>query len=862
MKKSAMIMKPNMLALAVSALVFTGFSHTLVYAQENLAGPEEEQVVVGSRVLGRSAEDLPVPVDVLDASALNKTGQLEVGRMLQMAAPSFNFSSSSISDGTDALRPATLRGLGPDQTLVLINGKRRHQASLIHINTSVGRGTAGTDLNAIPAASIERIEILRDGAAAQYGSDAIAGIINIVLKESPEAGVLQASYGEYSEGDGETVNLDFNKGFELGDRGFFNITANYRDRDFTNRAAPQGGCLYGGCVDTDNNGYLEPAPGNEDLEVNGPPRNGFRIGDAESTQVAVVLNSALELDEGELYGFITYSRRENESGAFYRNPTGSNGVDNALLSDGLNPASTDGFLPKIYSEIDDISYNVGYSTEFSDDSTFDVSYTNGTNKIDYTTRDSANYSFANFLQFGRGLSDADIRAQIPREADAYGLRLGLETINATFTKSYDRLNMAYGAELRTDTYEIVAGEPYSYFDYDTDPESGESLYEQDAGGSIQGFNGISPESTTEEERDVVSFYVDAEYQATDAWLVSGAVRYDEYDGFGDTTNFKLATVFEVTDSFRIRGSASTGFRAPSMQQLYFNNISTQIRNDGAVTVGTFRNDSDVVRALGVPELKEEESQNYSVGFVYSADQLSVTVDFYSIEITDRIAISNQLDADDDPGTGLLENALLANNVEAAQFFLNGADTETTGVDVVASYSGINLAGGDLSLSAAANFTETEVTDIFVPEEGAISGVDPSVVFSDQDISIIEEWQPKDRIILSSDYALGNLDVNLSFQRFGEYTVLDSTSQTYSEEWLTDLRVAYSFDNGISFYFSGNNIFDVTPDETTNTSSRGGLFESSPGAEDLASDTVFRYSRRSAPFGFNGAFYSAGVSYSF
>ena len=845
------------------ALFILGIAPTS-FAQESTGEIVEEEIfVVGSRLPGRSSDELPVPIDTLDSETLQNTGQTEVGRMLQQTAPSFNFSSSSISDGTDALRPATLRGLGPDQTLVLINGKRRHQAALIHINTSVGRGTAGTDLNAIPAAAIKNIQVLRDGAAAQYGSDAIAGIININLKNANDGGNLQASYGEYSEGDGETINIDFNEGFDLAGSGFVNLSLNYRDRGRTNRADPQGGCLYGGCVDTDNNGFLEPAPGNEDLEVNGPGRNGFRIGDADSEQFAGVINAAYELGSGELFGFITYSNRENESGAFYRNPTGSNGVDNALLRDGLNPADTDGFLPIIASEIEDLSINIGYSIEFGNSGKLDFSYTRGENTIDYTTRNSANYSFANLLQFGEGLSDDEIRDQIPRDAFAYGLELGLETFNIDYVQPFGDFTLAAGAELRQDDYTITPGEEYSYLDYDTDPDTGLALFAQNAGGSIQGFNGISPESATDESRDVFSLYLDGDYQVLEPWLISAALRYDDYDGFGNTVNYKLASSLKITDGFKLRGSASTGFRAPSMQQLFFNNISTQIRDGVASTVGTFRNDAQIVRDLGVPTLKEEESLNLSIGFVAQLlDDWNLTVDYYSIDIDDRIVISNQLDADDDPGDGFLTAALNSNAIDSAQFFLNGADTETRGVDIVSTYSSIELGAGSLDITLAANFTETEVVDVFVPEDGALSTLPADVVFSAQDISIIEEWQPQDRVSLSGLYRLNSLTVNLAFNRFGEYTVLDSTEQTYGAEILTDLNIRYAITDSFSVYFAGNNIFDVTPDEATNTGSRGGDFESEPGAQDLASDSVFRFSRRSAPFGFNGAFYSAGVRYNF
>jgi iron complex outermembrane receptor protein len=835
---------------ALSAAVFVGGASNVVIAQERSI---EEVVVLGSRVAGRTATDLPVPVDTLTAESLANTGQTEVGRMLQSLAPSFNFSSSSISDGTDALRPATLRGLGPDQTLVLINGKRRHQASLIHINNSVGRGTAGTDMNAIPAAAIQRIEVLRDGAAAQYGSDAIAGVINIVLKEDSEAGSISGSVGEYSDGDGYTENINLNKGFALGDSGFINVTANYRDRGRTSRANPQGVCLYGGCVDTDGNGFLEPALGNEVREVSGPGRDPFRIGDAASEQFAIAINTALELGAGELYGFVTYSGREGASGAFYRNPSSGG----AALDDGEN-VIPDGFLPIINSEIDDFSINIGYREEFDNGATLDISYTNGGNDIDYSTSNTVNYSFVNELNFGRGLSDADIRAQIPRSAFAYGLELNLETINLDYTQSFGDLYVAFGAELRTDEYIITPGEPYSFTDFDS--VDGVALYAQNGSGGTQGFGGIGPASAADEERDVISFYLDSEYQLTDDLLVSAAVRYDDYDGFGDTTNFKLAGNLRVTDTVRLRAAASTGFRAPSMQQLFFSNISTQFIGGVQIETGTFRNDSEVAQAIGIPTLKEEESDNFSIGAIIDlADNWNLTIDLYSIDIDDRIVLSNNL------GSGLspaLDAALLATGSGGGQFFLNAIDTETDGVDIVSTYSDIEVGGGLLDLTFAANFTDTDIADIFSDSSPALTAIAPEDIFGGFQPSVIETWQPEERISLIGRYVLDDWSFNLALQHYGEYTTVDTGSQTYGSELLTDLRIAYDFGNGVTANISGVNIFDVTPDEVTNSGSRGGNFESAPGLEDLASPTVFRYSRRSAPFGFNGAYWSAGVNYSF
>ena len=812
----------------------------------------EEIVTLGTRQAGRVSADLAVAVDTLSADDMAATGQTEVGRMLQALAPSFNFSSSSISDGTDALRPATLRGLGPDQTLVLINGKRRHQAALIHINNSVGRGTAGTDMNAIPAAAIKRIEVLRDGAAAQYGSDAIAGVINIQLKDDTEGGSLGLSIGEYTEGDGQTTNVDFYKGFSLGSEGFMGITVNYRDRESTTRANPQGVCLYGGCVDTDGNGFVEPAPGNESREVNSPSRNPFRIGDADSEQVAIVVNAGLPLGDGELYSFITYSGRDGQSGAFNRNPAGSG----AALDDGENVV-VDGFLPHINSETNDSSYTFGYRTEFDDGATLDLSYSNGRNTIDYTTSNTVNYSFVNELNFGVGLSDAEIRAQIPRSAYAYGIEMSLETINLDYTTSFGDTFVAIGAELREDTYMITPGDEYSYTDYDS--VIGVGIYPQNASGGTQGFGGIGPSNVADEKRDVISFYGDVEYQATDNLLVNGAIRYDDYDGFGDTTNFKLAGNLRVTDNFRLRASASTGFRAPSMQQLYFSSVSTQFLGGQQIETGTFRNDSSVAQAIGVPDLKEEESVSFGIGAVVDiTENWDLQVDYYNITIDDRVVLSSNL------GPGLspaLDAALLASGSGGGQFFLNAIDTDTTGIDIVSTLSDIGLLGGYMSITFAANFTETDISRIF-SSSSTIGALPPDTIFGGFQPSVIETWQPEDRVSITSNWVKDAWSASVAIQRYGEYTTVDSGSQTYGAEVLMDLRGSYQLNDNLSVYVSGNNIFDTTPDEVTNSGSRGGNFESAPGAMDMASPTVFKYSRRSAPFGFNGAYWSIGAKYDF
>jgi iron complex outermembrane receptor protein len=405
---------------------------------------------------------------------------------------------------------------------------------------------------------------------------------------------------------------------------------------------------------------------------------------------------------------------------------------------------------------------------------------------------------------------------------------------------------------------VTAGDEYSYTDYDTD-DMGMGLYLQNAGGGAQGFPGIGPSSEADETREVISFYTDVEWQATDRLLLNGAVRYDDYEGFGDTTNFKLAGTLRITDSFRLLAAASTGFRAPSMQQLYFSNISTQFIGGQQIETGTFRNDSLLAQAIGIPELKEEESTNFSMGLVIDiSDRWNLAIDYYSIDIDDRIVISNNL------GPGLspvLDAALIATGSGGGQFFLNAIDTETSGVDIVSTFGDIRMLGGDATVTLAANFTDTEITDIFSNSPG-LGTIAPEDIFGGFQPSVIETWQPESRAILSGNWAGERLNVNLALQYYGEYTTVDEGSQTYGAETLTDLRVAYDFGDHLTAYVTGVNVFDVTPDEVTNSTSRGGLFESSPGAMDMASQTVFRYSRRSAPFGFNGAYWGVGLDYRF
>ncbi|MYF47566.1 MAG: TonB-dependent receptor, partial [Candidatus Dadabacteria bacterium] len=800
----------------LTALLFAALLSPLAQSYEL-----EKLVVLGSRFEERSVSDSPVPVDVITEEEIVATGQTEVGRVIQELIPSFNFSSSTISDGTDALRPATLRGLGPDQVLVLVNGKRRHKSALVHVNTSVGRGTAGVDMNTIPVSAIKRIEVLRDGSSAQYGSDAISGVINIVLKDGYD-GKVTASVGQLYEGDGETLVASINKGFSLGGESVVNATLEVRDRGRSNRAGVMGDIQYPGSECLDGNGNTAPCgslSGPRTLSassVNDPERvfdrNRFRIGDADSTHVSFVLNMKGPVDfmDGEIYSFLDLSTRENESGGFYRRA-------NALSQNPEGSDYPDGFLPLINTQVNDYAFGAGFEGDLTDSVKMDASYVVGGNTFSFEITDSHNASWVRCHtgEAEQCLSDVDYTGSIPLSADAGELKLFQHTVNLDFTTPFTFGNFAWGGEYRREEYEIAAGERYSYEDYDGPAGRGV--------GGIQVFPGFKPSNEVSETRDAFSAYADAEFDVGEMLLLSPAVRYENYSDFGNTFNGKLSARAALSDSFSLRGSASTGFRAPSMQQIYFNNISTQFNaNDQGVLVpsqtGTFRNDGDVAEALGVPELKEETSRNFSAGFVLNPfPALTITTDFYYILIDDRVILSGRI-GDDDVAvvSQSIKDRLVSAGAEEAQFFMNAADTTTKGVDIVASFDHSFADNSTLKIVFAGTVSETEITDVNLPLDL------PEELFTPQDQSILEEWQPKDRFSLSGSYSRGFASLLVAVHRYGEYTVLDGGErQTYGAKYLTDANLSLDLGKVGTFKIGANNLFDVKPDKNKIGQSRSG-----------------------------------------
>lgn len=836
-------------SIAINTISLASFS---AYAQDDVSAEDVEQIsVLGSRRLGRSVEDSPVPIDIIDSDTLSASGLTETNMVLSTLLPSFNFPQPSITDGTDHVRPAQLRGLAPDHTLVLVNGKRRHSSALINLNGSVGRGSSAVDLNAIPVNAIERIEVLRDGAAAQYGSDAIAGVINIVLKKDAQGGAFSATYGanvtqmagvpdlkdvsigddgnlDFTEGadrkvtDGQTLTLRGNMGFELGEDGFVNISAEYRDRAASNRADYDQRENYARLED----GSLDP----RELTWN---RYDHNFGNGTVEDLSVFVNAGYYLsDEAEWYAFGSYGTREGEGGGFFRRAQDSRNV----LS--IYP---DGFLPVITSDIQDFSLASGFKG-YVGEWNYDVSAVYGRDEFEFGVTNSLNTSYGpeSQTEFDAGTLTYDqlvINADVSRVLDVDFLASGL--------------NFAMGAEYRREGYQITAGELASYDQgtygpggIETDPIDGPF----GAAGS-QVFPGFTPESAGDNSRHNVSFYVDVEADITDNWNMTVAGRYEDYSDFGSTFNGKIANRFSVTDEFAIRASASTGFRAPSLQQQYFTSIATVFVDGEPTETGTFAPSSDVAQTLGSPGLDAENSVSVAGGFTWTpVSEFSLSVDFYRITIDDRIVLSNNLSGE------AVEALLAGTGATQARFFLNAIDTTTKGVDVVATYQLETDDYGSVLFNAGFNKNDNEVTDIIDPPAVLQdAGIDQSNLFSGVELRRFEKSSPDSKVNLSAVWKFADFNTTLRTTRYGETHDPSSTESQYEiipAAWITDIDVAYQATDNITVSLGANNVFDIYPKATRDNVESVSTYS-----------RLFPYSGFS-PFGFTGRYVYGKVSYRF
>ena len=827
--KHALRLRPLSAAVITAA---TALSAVPAYAEEDQV--DEEIVSIGSRVQGRTATEAAAPIDVIGGPELSKNGFTELGQSLQVSAPSFNFSRTQVSDGSDLFRPATLRGLQPDQTLVLVNGKRRHTQSIFALAGTVGEGAAGTDMNAIPLAALKRVEVLRDGAAAQYGSDAIAGVINLQLKDSVDETTASVQWGTTQEGDGDTLTAAFNTGFALtDDGGFINLTFEYRDADRTNRAQ------------RDTGGSSTIAPG----ELSDTVR--WHTGDAETEFTTLFYNAMIPVADGELYSFGGVSNRTALGSGFYR--------DFNRVERNVPQVYPDGFLPNIDNEADDTSFAVGFRKDIDETWRMDVSATYGNNEYGFTSRNTINSSIAaEYLANNPGASDADIAANAgPTSGFSGGFEFDQLTFNLDFSGEVDGfgaspLYVAYGAEFRTESYQIIAGdfESYSCGSSDTGvfPSVIDGTTPADCG--FQAYPGLRPEAATDADRDSYAFYVDFETNLSERWLAGAALRFEDYENAGDELTYKLSSRFDVNDDFAIRGALATGFRAPSLQQSGYTAFTTNIGGDGNLAQSfTAAAGSALPAALGVNNLELETSDNISLGFVWNAsDNTTVTVDAYQVEIEDRIVLGGFLTAADLAFNPAAAAALADTGVAQANFFSNAVDTTTKGVDIIITHN-TTLAEGDLKVTFASNFNDTEVDRINAPE-----GIDPSVIFGNLSETFLTGGQPEERSNLSFDWSKDQLSTVVRFNYFGE-TEVDFFAQNHipipdtlltsvvESAVIVDLNVAYDINENLSLSVGANNLFDETPDELAGNE-----------VLDIITNGAAQFPLRALPYGFNGASY--------
>ncbi|MDR2122708.1 MAG: TonB-dependent receptor [Flavobacteriaceae bacterium] len=778
--------------IAINLTVFVKAQEKIVVDSLGYFDDLDEVIVVGGRNSERTVINSPVAIDVIDVRKIEKTSpQLTANDLLNYLVPSFNSVRQSSSDGTEHIDPATLRGMGPDQILVLVNGKRRHTTSLVNYQNTVGNGSVGTDLSAIPVSAIEKIEILRDGAAAQYGSDAIAGVINIILKKN-EGGSASVTYGLTNRNDGENYNFSGNYGTKLGDNGgIINLSLVISQRNKTNRSYENNLDKFG-----DNFAYdfaSDPDQARWDDENIMTERGltqrdfRFRIGDAQIKNQQLFVNAIYPLsDKFELYSFGGASLRQGEGAEFRRLPSET---QNVVLE--LYP---NGFQPLLKSAIYDISNSTGVKYRYNDWNV-DLSNTFGENIFNYEVTQTNNASL--------GLSS-------PTRFKAGGHEFLQNTINLDVSKKINRIfTLAFGGEFKYERYKITAGEESSWTRYDTNILG--------AGGS-QGFLGFSPSNALIKDRNNAAGYADLAF-ITGKFSGDLAGRYEHYSDFGNSLTGKLALRYEYADGFAIRGAFSTGFRAPSLQQQYFNNSFTDISASGSgiVSKGIFTNESSLARALKIEKLKEEKSLNSSAGLTFRPSRkLYITADVYYIKVDDRIVLTSEF------GNPLIQSY----GVEGARFFTNAVDTETKGIDIVAIYR-INLGIGNLDISLSGNYTETNIVDYHFPE---IFGGERDEYFGPDQTNIIESLSPKTKATLGLTYNISKWNFLVRNTYFGE-VIRDGypfgAIQHHDPKLITDFSISYDIFKNLTLILGGNNIFDVFPDKQIYENSYYNVFKYAP-----------------------------------
>jgi iron complex outermembrane receptor protein len=801
----------------------------------------EEVVVTGTRSRARSVTESAVPIDVITADDFINQGDTDLSNLLRTVVPSYNVNTQPISDAATIVRPANLRGLAPDHTLVLINGKRRHRASVIYwLGNGVSDGAQGPDISVIPSIALKQVEVLRDGASAQYGSDAIAGVMNFILKDDASGGSLQVKYGSFYEGDGDSTTLSGNIGLPLTANGFANLSLEYGQTDATDRSVQRDDAA--GLIAAGNTAVANPA------QIWGSPE----IED----DLKFWANLGIDLSPSmQLYGHGNYASKTVDGGFYFRNPNTRGGVYSSdggasLLIGDLTPNDgnvcptvtiTDnvpdpvafaqvaadpncfsfqeilpgGFTPRFGGDVEDYSVVAGLKGELTNGLFWDASVGYGYNEVDFFIRNTVNASLgpATPLEFDPGLYSQT-------------------EFNVNVDVSYavnDQLNVAAGVEYRDEEFEIGIGQPESFL---IGP-----LADQGFSAASNGFPGFGDIAAGSWSRSNYGVYADVEYYPVDEWLLGFAVRFEDFDDFGSTTNFKAATNYRFNDNFAVRGSISTGFRAPTPGQSNAFNVSTEfdLTLNDLVNNGTIPPENPVALLFGGEALDPEESLNITLGAIADVGPVSLTVDFFNIDVEDRITVSQLFDINTlSPAElqALIDAGVTsARNLQNFRFFTNDFDTETTGVDVVATTS-IDFDNGTTDLSVAFNKTKTEVTKF-----------NPDTLDATR-IRELEEGLPETRWSITANHTTGDFRFLARASYYGGW--YDSEDgQNYRNEVLIDAEGAYYITENQSIVVGAQNIFDTYPEEN-------------PGAAAGVGNLYSQFS----PFGFNGGFYYARYQFSF
>lgn len=749
------------------------------HAQEAKKATEVEEIIVtGTRASGRTALESLTPVDSVSGEELSQRGFPDVAKALQFLEPSVNFARAATTATAANSRPLTLRGLAPDHTLVLINGKRRHANSILNTNNTVGRGSAGVDFDMIPAAAIERIEVLRDGAAAQYGSDAIAGVINVILKSGTAASSAVLEAGVTEEGDGEYYTTNGYTGVALPNGGSLLLAAEARKQEKTNRA-------------------------NVDQRFG---RVTYWFGDPEVELYNLALNAELPIAGGSGYAFGTLGRKDSTNPGGFRLP-------------GLSPLYPNGFLPKTNPLVTDGALTLGWHTDDSGAGKFDVSHTYGRTKADFEAFDTANLSLG---------------AQSPTHFEAGATIYAQNVTDVTYSRPFESFwagaNLAVGLQHRHENYEIVPSEPAAYI-----------------GTGADGFAGFNPSNPVDEGRNAYAGFVDVELKPIEPLTLAFAGRYDDYDDFGDATTWKFSMRGELTDSIALRGTVSTGFRAPSLQQQHFSAVAGALSAGNLVTVGTLPVNDPVARALGASDLRPEKSDNYSAGIVLTPlPELSFSADWFHIEIDDRIALSEQL-------SGAAVNTILLNagitNFQQVRFFTNAVDTTTEGFELTARYTGQPTAGTTLRLALGYGQFETELDTL------RANPVLPALpLLGTKSILYVTKAQPDEKLTFNAELQGSWWTVQSGVTRFGTYTSLPLLAvQEFGSKTVVDLSLRAQLMQSATLSVGVLNVGDERPDAVNLTGFEAAAIASTGGSFPTGEES---------PIGVNGRTYFLRVGFDF